>query len=91
MTRDNRIGKLMFAFTRLIQVCRFLRVGILRMVAREQQQAGGQRRMSMVLWDMFTGSAPYGNVFVRTLHPCYWGRLVWESLAGLFHRPQKQS
>ncbi len=39
--------------------------------------------MSMVMWDLFTGSAPYGEVFLRTLHPAFLGRLAWETLVGL--------
>jgi hypothetical protein len=35
--------------------------------------------MSTVLWDMFTGSAPYRDVFVRTLDPRFLGRFGWES------------
>jgi len=33
--------------------------------------------MSGVLWDMFTGSSSYTNVFLRTLHPAFLGRLAW--------------
>lgn len=80
--RDNLVGKLVFAFTRLIQHCRFARQGMLRMVVREQQ-GRGPPRMSMVLWDTFTGSASYGNVFLRTLHPCFWCRLLWECLCSV--------
>ena len=41
------------------------------MVAAEQLSRGAPRRMSGVLWDVFTGSAPYGDVFRRTLHPMF--------------------
>ena len=37
--------------------------------------------MSGVLWDLFSGSAPYTDVFLRTLHPGYVGSLVWNLLA----------
>jgi CRP-like cAMP-binding protein len=40
--------------------------------------------MSGVLWDTFTGSAPYRDVFRRTLHPLFLARLNWEIAAGLF-------
>lgn len=82
ISTDNRIGKLIFAVTRQIQQRRFLRRGVLRMVSREQRQEGGRRQMSMVLWDTFTGSAPYRQVFLRTLHPSFLGRLFWETAAG---------
>lgn len=73
---DNRIGKVIFFVTSLIQKLRFARRAILRMTAREQQKEGAELRMSTVLWDMFTGSAPYRDIFLRTLHPAFWTRLL---------------
>ncbi len=81
---DNRIGKVIFAITREIQKRSHDRRGVLRMVSREQRNEGRQPRMSMVLWDTFTGSAPYREVFLRTLHPWFLGRLIWEVVAGTF-------
>ena len=46
------------------------------MTAEEQRQVDSPRRMSGVLWDLFSGSASYTNVFVRTLHPAYVGNLL---------------
>jgi hypothetical protein len=31
----------------------------------------------MILWDMFTGSAPYRDIFMRTLNPFYLVKLGW--------------
>jgi flavin-dependent dehydrogenase len=75
---DNRIGKVIFLVTRLIQASRFARRAVLRMTTKEQSKAGPERRMSMVLWDMFTGSSPYKDIFVRTLQPAFWLRLIRE-------------
>jgi flavin-dependent dehydrogenase len=75
---DNRIGKVIFLVTRLIQASRFARRAVLRMTTKEQGKSGPQRRMSMVLWDMFTGSSPYRDIFVRTLQPAFWLRLIRE-------------
>ena len=47
------------------------------MTANEQLQADSSRRMSGVLWDLFSGSASYTNVFLRTLHPAYISVLLW--------------
>jgi len=91
INNDNRVGKLVFAITRLIQTQRFARRGILRMVMREQQQAGSRRRMSQVLWNTFTGSAPYWEIFLNSLHPAYLGRLLWETVLGLGSRRQTPS
>jgi hypothetical protein len=46
------------------------------MTANEQKKADSKKRMSMVLWDMFTGSAPYKDIFIRTLNPAFLARLV---------------
>jgi flavin-dependent dehydrogenase len=73
---DNQIGQVIFLVTRLIQKQRIARRAVLRMTAEEQQKAGSQRRMSMVLWDMFTGSATYKDIFLRTLNPKFWARLI---------------
>jgi hypothetical protein len=79
---DNRIGKVIFGVTGLIQSLRFTRRGILRMVSGEQASPGRHPRMSGVLWDTFTGSAPYRDVFRRTLSPLFIGRLVYETALG---------
>jgi hypothetical protein len=75
---DNAIGRIVFFIAGLQRKRRRDCRGILRMVAAEQQLPGPRRRMSSVLWDVFTGSAPYSDVFLRTLHPLFWGRLIWE-------------
>ena len=74
---DNRIGKLVFAVTRLIQNNRVARAALWRMVSEEQRIDGTRRRMSVVLWDTFTGSAPYRDVILRTFHPAFWTRFLW--------------
>jgi len=79
---DNKIAKLIFGLTALIQKLRFLRRGVLRMTAREQLDAGRNRHMSNVLWDVFTGSAPYREILLRTFHPLFPLRLGWNLVAG---------
>ncbi len=84
ITNDNKIGEMVFAVTRIIQKIRFARRGVLRMTSREQQKKDAHRRMSMVLWDTFTGSAPYWDIFLRTIHPFFLARLLWETTIGFF-------
>lgn len=83
---DNSIGKLIFLVTRLIQRIRFARRAVLHMTEREQSMAGDQRKMSTVLWDMFTGSAPYREILIRTLNPAFLLRLIGELSRALFSR-----
>jgi flavin-dependent dehydrogenase len=75
--KDNQVGKFVFSIASLVQKARFARRGVLHMTANEQRQAVSPRRMSGVLWDLFSGSASYTNVFLRTLHPAYIGGLLW--------------
>jgi flavin-dependent dehydrogenase len=84
IARDNSIGKINFMVTKVIQQLRFTRRALLRMTSMEQQQEGSERRMSMVLWDMFTGSAPYLDIFKRTLHPKFLGLFVGYILLSFF-------
>lgn len=89
MHHDNLIGKFVFAVASLIQKARFARRGVLRMTAKEQRQRGRPQRMSSVLWDLFTGSAPYREVFLSTLHPIYIKDLLWNLIAGNVKRTDK--
>lgn len=79
---DNRIGKFIFTFSNLIQTNRFARNAVLRMTKLEQETAGRRRYMSSVLWDLFTGSAPYKEVFLRTLNPVFLWGVLWNLYAG---------
>ena len=79
---DNMVGKFVFKVATLVQKARFARRGVLQMTRSEQRQTDAPRRMSGVLWDLFSGSASYTNVFLRTLHPAYIGSLIWNLFAG---------
>jgi flavin-dependent dehydrogenase len=76
IVKDNAYGKVAFFFTRQVQKSRLARRALRRMVVSEQTKEGRQRRMSQVMWDLFTGSTSYRDVFLRTLHPAFlWGFL----------------
>ncbi len=68
---DNHFGRFIFFVTHIFQRLRFTRKALLRIIAAEQRSSGRSQRMSSVLWDTFTGSAPYLDVFLRTLHPAF--------------------
>ena len=87
ISNDNKVGKFVFSIATLVQKAKFARRGVLRMTIKEQQQEGSKRRMSTVLWDLFSGSASYTNVFLRTLHPAYIASLIWNLGAGNVDRP----
>lgn len=69
INRDNQIGKMIFAGSHLFQKMRLTRRAILRMTALEQQADATRRHMSSILWDVFSGSAPYREILMRALHP----------------------
>ncbi|MDP2729537.1 MAG: cyclic nucleotide-binding domain-containing protein [Dehalococcoidales bacterium] len=73
---DNRFGRVIYTIVEVIKKSRWLTRGVVRMINSEQRKSGKQRRMSMVLWDMFTGSAPYRDVFMRCLHPGFIGGYI---------------
>jgi hypothetical protein len=65
---DNKIGKYAFVLTRLAQRLPFVRRAIIS-ISRNEQLHGTRPRLSGILWDMFSGSAPYGDIFRRMVHP----------------------
>ncbi len=52
------------------------------MTAREQARKDSPKRMSSVLWDTFTGSAPYRDILLRTMNPLFPITLAWNVIAG---------
>jgi flavin-dependent dehydrogenase len=83
---DNAIGRLVFLVVRQIQARRAARRALFELVAHEQRQQGRPARMSTVLWDTFTGSAPYREIVLRALHPGLLVRLGLGLVAALLRR-----
>ena len=79
---DNAIGKLIFWVSTLIQKSLFLKGVLFNMVLKEQAKERSKREMSSLLWDTFTGSAPYKNIFIRTLNPILIATLSWNVFTG---------
>lgn len=82
--QDNQIGHAIFMITTLYQRWKFMRRGMVRMVRAETALPVEDRRMSRVLWDTFTGSATYREIFWRAMHPIFFLRLGRATLAGFF-------
>ena len=83
ISSDNAIGKVIFGATTLFKHSKISRRAILRMTTLEQEQEERALHMSSVLWNMFTGSAPYKEIFMSTLHPGFLGNLVWNLALGV--------
>jgi hypothetical protein len=71
ITADNRAARLAFVLTDVTQRAKPLRKALLRMAAAEQRSVGAMGRLSAILWDLFSGSAPYSDIFKRMLHPAF--------------------
>jgi flavin-dependent dehydrogenase len=91
LSDDNRAGRAIFAITGLMQRMACARRGLLRMARSEQASPARTPRASGVLWDTFTGSAPYRDVFRRFAHPVFLARLAWESAAALLGSSRRRA
>lgn len=76
LEKDNNIGRLIFWATTIIQKTAAIKSAMLSMLNREQQMEKSKRKLSSVLWDTFTGSAPYKDIFMRFLRPGVWLSLL---------------
>ena len=77
ITRDNAFGKVMFGTTKILKRLVFLRHVILRMAIREQALLTRKPHMSSLLWNMFTGSAPFTEIFLGAIRPGFIGNLAF--------------
>ncbi len=83
---DNRAGRAAFLFTEIAQHASLLRKALLHMAVAEQKLPGVERHLSGVLWDMFSGSAPYSDIFRRMLHPAFVGHFTWSIATSMLTR-----
>ncbi|MGZ4337025.1 MAG: NAD(P)/FAD-dependent oxidoreductase [Gaiellaceae bacterium] len=68
LARDNRYGLGLFALMQRTRRLRWLHQAGLAAAAREADGSAA-RRTSSILWDMFTGSAPYRDIALRAADP----------------------
>jgi len=71
INRDNLIGRFVFMINKLNQKISVTRSAILRMVRDEQENNYSNKYMSLILWDMFTGSSPYLSIFLIGINPVF--------------------
>ena len=73
----------MFGTTGIFKRFRFLRKMMHRMAVREQAKASRRPHMSSLLWNMFTGSAPYTEICIGAMHPGFTGNMLLNFAKGL--------
>lgn len=83
LDRDNVLGRYIFSITGIIQKSHLLKSAMLGLVIREQGKKDQKLRMSAILWDTFTGSATYRNIFLRFLNPLLLIPLIWSIMKTL--------
>jgi len=86
---DNSLGKFIFMVTTIIQKNGILKSAMIKTVKNEQQKGRGKRRLSSILWDTFTGSAPYKNIFIRFLNPAVILPVSWNTMIAFFTKFKK--
>jgi flavin-dependent dehydrogenase len=91
IARDNRYGKIIFSaihqFKRMDMSSRLIMEAL---IAESRKSAAGQR-MGAILWDMFTGSAPYRDIFYRFLHPGFLAECLSASRRAFWDRTPESS
>ena len=83
---DNLVGHAAFLLTRVAQRLRPLRRMILSVASAEQASATRRRRLSSILWDLFSGSATYTDIFRRMVSPALVARMTLAVPAALLSR-----
>lgn len=66
---DNRIGKALFLGSSFFRRLSIPRAAMLRLIEKEQALPSSRRAMSTVMWNIFTGSASYRTILLRSLMP----------------------
>ena len=90
LENDNRIGRLIFLVIGRLHKIAAVRGAVLRMTSLEQDgKASAESGLSMVMWDMLTGGAPFQEVLARMLNPVFVIRLLWNISLSLFDRSGK--
>ena len=67
--RDNAFGNLLFLITDTVNKFSIFREAILNVARQEQKNPKLGYKCSTILWDMFTGSKPYTDIFIRSFNP----------------------
>jgi flavin-dependent dehydrogenase len=68
IVNDNRYGQFLFQVTDFFKRYKILTKGMLKVVRLEQEDQYHAKRLSSILWDLFTGNERYKNIFYRTLN-----------------------
>jgi len=80
---DNYFGSALYTVIDMYRKISLLTKAMLKVVEKEQRSPTGEKILSSILWDMFTGNERYKKVFMKSLkvrmHLDMWGG-VFKSL-----------
>jgi flavin-dependent dehydrogenase len=85
---DNHFGKYLFTITDIYKKNKILCKGMLEVVRKEQSDLHNHKILSSILWDMFTGSERYKNIFCKAVSLAMHLDL-WEEFAKIFIRRER--
>ncbi|MEO5333110.1 MAG: hypothetical protein H7839_13905 [Magnetococcus sp. YQC-5] len=80
LDRDNRLGHFLFSMDGLLRYFPPFRQAMLTVIREEQSRLHDPHRLSSAMWDTFTGSAQYHDIFLRAAHPVILFRLCMAAL-----------
>jgi flavin-dependent dehydrogenase len=83
IVRDNRFGQVVFSLVSMIKHLPFLSCAVINMARSEHDPAARRQDMSLVLWNTFTGSADYRDIFLHMLRPTFLATIIAEVLRAL--------
>jgi hypothetical protein len=86
ISSDNKFGALIYGFTSFIKNNDILKKSIIQTIIKEQPKDSRTRYLSTALWDTFSGSATYRNIFLLFLHPFLFGPLIKEIMSNILPR-----
>ncbi len=66
---DNSYGRFLYFVTDIFRSSSILSKGMMGVIIKEQNTTDYSKRLSSILWDMFTGNERYKNIFPRALSP----------------------
>jgi flavin-dependent dehydrogenase len=86
LERDNRIGKAIFTGAELFRKLAILRRAMFSLVQAEQNGKRPHPAMSSMVWDLFTGSAPYADIVRRGMNPRFMAAFAQHGLGALVRK-----
>jgi flavin-dependent dehydrogenase len=90
LARDNRYGEALFGLIRRARAWPALQAALLGVVSGEQALPPPRRHLNAILWDLFTGDAPYRSITWRCVAPTLIVRVLRARVRAGAHRTARR-